>query len=118
LYQREKSVLLIPFKNSVTLKDIKVGADYNYLLHNGLYGIAGAGYSSFEWLIIEDSIIRARENKGAIYFSLGAGYAMTEHFLAEFRFTHASYSGVGSSLGLNGKSFTAPAIAMSLLWRY
>jgi len=108
----------IPYKEAFTLKDIKVGADYNFVFSNpGIYGIAGAGFSSFEWVISTDTVL-ARENKGTIYFSLGFGYALVEHFSAELRYTHASYSGVGSSSGFNGKTLTAPAASLSLLWRY
>jgi len=114
----------IPYKEAFTLKDIKVGADYNFVFSNpGIYGIAGAGFSSFEWVIstgADTDTNIAREKKGAIYFSLGVGYAMLEHFSAELRYTHASYSDVGSSPELNVRplTLTAPAISLSLLWRY
>jgi hypothetical protein len=123
LYQRDidgNDPFALPFRDSYNLKDIKAGVDYNIILNNdGLYGIAGVGFSSFEWLIIADPTdsILAREDKRAMYFSIGVGYTMTERFLAELRYVHASYSNVGSSLGTNGKSFTAPAITFSLLWR-
>jgi len=122
LYQRDvdgNDFFALPFRKSITLKDIKVGVDYNIAINNaGLYGIAGAGYSSFEWPINVDSVL-VRENKGTMYLSIGAGYNMTKHFLAEARYTHASYSGVGSSSGVpGGKTFTAPAVVAALLWRY
>jgi len=122
LYQRDddgNGVLPVSFKGSMTLKDIKVGVDYNIVFSNpAIYGIAGLGYSSFEWAIISTDTVLTRENKGAIYFSLGVGYTMLEHFLAELRYTHASYTDVGSSSGFKGNTFTAPAVSLSLLWRY
>jgi len=125
LFQRDRNgndVLAGPFKDSITLKDIKVGVDYNITINNaGLYGIAGAGYSSFEWAIEWPASTNsglARETKGGLYLSAGAGYVMTKHFIAEVRYSHAAYSGVGSSLGAAGRTFTAPALAVSLLWRY
>jgi len=109
---------IIPYKKAFTLKDIKVGADYNYAFSNpDIYGIAGLGYSSFEWPISK-ATAPDRESKGAIYFSLGVGYRLLEHFLAEFRYTYASYSDVGSSSGFIGERLTAPAVSLSLLWRY
>ncbi|MDR2561035.1 MAG: outer membrane beta-barrel protein [Holophagales bacterium] len=108
----------IPYKEAITMKDIKVGVDYNIAFSNpNIYGIAGLGFSSFEWA---DPTVPglARENIGTLYFSLGVGYTMLEHFLAELRYTHASYSGVGSSSGFKGMTLTAPAVSLSLLWRY
>ena len=121
LYRRDlggNALLAPPIKKAFTLKDIKVGVDYNLVFSNpGIYGIVGLGYSSFDWAISTDDILD-RETKGALYFSLGTGYKMLEHFLAELRYTHASYSNVGTSFGYNGKSLTAPAISLSLLWRF
>jgi len=121
LYRRDiggNGLFSIPYREAFTLNDIKIGVDYNIVFSNpAIYGIAGLGYSSFDWAISTDTVL-ARENRGTIYFSLGIGYTMLEHFLAELRYTHASYSGVGSSSGFNGKTLTAPALSLSLLWRY
>jgi hypothetical protein len=116
-FQRAKGgndLLPLSFKSSVTLRDIKIGVDYNKTIKIlNVYGIAGLGYSSFEWPIpAEDGI--ARKTKGSFYFALGLGYKLTDNFLAEARFMHAAYSDVG----MKGVDRSAPTLTASLLWRY
>ncbi|MCL1908955.1 MAG: porin family protein [Holophagaceae bacterium] len=105
---------LIPFQDAVTLRDLKIGVDYNLVTKfDGLYGIAGINYSTLNWALPHPSRDELwRESKNTLGFSLGAGYPLTNHILAEARYTHASYSGI---LGMNR---TAPAINLSVLWRY
>ncbi|MCL1894284.1 MAG: porin family protein [Holophagaceae bacterium] len=103
-----------PLKSSATLSDIKLGVDYNLITKfNGFYGIAGLGLSSFDWM--GDDV--ARDKKTALYFALGAGYPLTNNFLAELRYTHASYTDVTDDLGRRWNR-SAPAINLSLMWRY
>jgi len=104
----------IPFKDAVSLRDLKIGVDYNLVTKfDGLYGIAGLNYSSLDWAVpMGDELWR--ESKSTLGFALGMGYPMTSHFLAEVRYTHASYSDVGRK----GIDRTAPAVNLSFMWRY
>ena len=103
------------------VNDLKIGADYNYYISGkaseGFYVLGGLGYSSFKW---EASMGPAsiNETKGALYLAVGAGYMFTQHVGAELRYTHAKYTGVGSSLGVPGEDQTGPAINASFLFRF
>jgi hypothetical protein len=104
----------MPFKSSVTLRDIKIGVDYNKAIKIlNIYGIVGLGYSSFEWPVPAEVDI-ARKTKESFYYSLGLGYTLTDNFLAEVRFLYAGYSDVG----MKGVDRSGPALTASFLWRY
>jgi hypothetical protein len=105
----------LPFKSSLTIKDIKIGADYNKdFKFGGLYGIAGLGYSFFDWPVFGDGDEMETKTKGSFYFGLGIGYELTNNFLAEGRLMYAAYSDVGKK----GLDQSAPTLTVSLLWRY
>ncbi len=104
------------------VNDLKVGADYNFYLSGrageGFYFLGGLGYSSLKWEAASGPVSLS-ETKGTFYLAAGGGFMFTPHVGAELRYTHAKYTGVGSSLpGFSGEDMTGPAISASLLVRF
>jgi opacity protein-like surface antigen len=101
---------------------LAVGADYNYFVsrkaNDGFYVLAGLGYSSLKWEV-DTPIGNYNETKGTFYLAAGLGYMFTPNVGAEIRYTHASYSDIGSSSNSGYKQDeSGPALNVSLLFRF